>query len=544
MRLITSGEFTVSDGHEEYCSLCGDGGEILMCSSCIRSICIRCIRRVSGENFLRNLIENEDEELTCYCCDPSPIADLQQLYKDCHQLRYGSCASGKNKSAKSGSKPDSTAASSGKSKSKSVKKEQSSSRTEQSSSRTEQSSSRIETNSRRSNVFVSKRRDRSSSESSNSVFTVDSSNEDSPEVNTDDVSLSDSSVFDEAAQKVGRKRRELKRCRESSSSASSDQSDDRDKNRSKYSGKKSPWLRRLPSDDFEYESSSTGSTKNNKSGLSKDSTAKLGKKRSLSTSSSESLNTSRTTKRSKLAVMLSSASESDTRSKLTETIEDPSEDNFLFLPSTPDNKSFRPLTYLTPRSKNIGSDSSDSDVQIVSQKPKKKRKLKKLTSTSSQSGDSSGTETRAKAESSRGHGGSGDDFTDLSRVGPRLKKKTVRKLMLSDVSDSDTSTEAAKSENNDGDGEAKSPEKQTTPGKKRRAIRKVLDESKLDEKTKLAVRREKERLNRLKKRKTSGVSEGEKLILEVDNESKEALVSLCHEQAMWVVLASVIHSSV
>ena len=62
----------------------------------------------------------------------------------------------------------------------------------------------------------------------------------------------------------------------------------------------------------------------------------------------------------------------------------------------------------------------------------------------------------------------------------------------------------------------------------------MIDDSKLDEKTKLAVRREKERMDRLKKKKTSSLSEGEKLILEEDIASKDPVVSL----SCWFLLAS------
>jgi len=48
----------------------------MVCGSCIRSVCLKCVGRVSGKAQVESLLTDDDMELTCYTCDPDPI----QLY--------------------------------------------------------------------------------------------------------------------------------------------------------------------------------------------------------------------------------------------------------------------------------------------------------------------------------------------------------------------------------------------------------------------------------------------------------------------------------
>lgn len=75
------------DGKETYCSLCGEGGSVVCCDSCEKTFCFNCMARISGNNFLKLLLDssNEDEWL-CYCCNPTPIASYQELAASLLQL--------------------------------------------------------------------------------------------------------------------------------------------------------------------------------------------------------------------------------------------------------------------------------------------------------------------------------------------------------------------------------------------------------------------------------------------------------------------------
>ena len=79
-----TGTFDVVDGNEIYCTLCGDGGEIVCCdnSECASSFCRTCIRRIVGEEYLKSLLD-ENATWNCFCCDTTP---LQKYYEMCNSL--------------------------------------------------------------------------------------------------------------------------------------------------------------------------------------------------------------------------------------------------------------------------------------------------------------------------------------------------------------------------------------------------------------------------------------------------------------------------
>ena len=44
MILFNHGVFTIGeDNHEDYCTLCGDGGDLVLCDKCPRSFCKVCL---------------------------------------------------------------------------------------------------------------------------------------------------------------------------------------------------------------------------------------------------------------------------------------------------------------------------------------------------------------------------------------------------------------------------------------------------------------------------------------------------------------------
>jgi len=80
--LYTKGTFTVDelDGHEEYCCVCGEGGNIICCDFCNNSVCQHCIQRIAGKDYLDNLLECSDEKWKCFSCDTSFLRFYEQFY--------------------------------------------------------------------------------------------------------------------------------------------------------------------------------------------------------------------------------------------------------------------------------------------------------------------------------------------------------------------------------------------------------------------------------------------------------------------------------
>ena len=71
-----SGEFTIENGNEIYCRLCGEGeGALLLCDTCPKSFCTRCITNTVGISELRR-IQKLSDRWHCFVCSPQPIQDL------------------------------------------------------------------------------------------------------------------------------------------------------------------------------------------------------------------------------------------------------------------------------------------------------------------------------------------------------------------------------------------------------------------------------------------------------------------------------------
>ncbi|XP_077517746.1 uncharacterized protein LOC144128303 isoform X2 [Amblyomma americanum] len=61
-------------GMDEYCSWCAEGGNLVLCDTCSRVFCKKCIRRNMSRRELTR-IESLDE-WHCYVCDPDPLVPL------------------------------------------------------------------------------------------------------------------------------------------------------------------------------------------------------------------------------------------------------------------------------------------------------------------------------------------------------------------------------------------------------------------------------------------------------------------------------------
>ena len=80
--MYTNGKFTVDelDGHEEYCCICGEGGEIVCCDFCHNSVCQVCIQRIAGKDCLDNILGGDDVKWECFSCDTSFLRVYAEFY--------------------------------------------------------------------------------------------------------------------------------------------------------------------------------------------------------------------------------------------------------------------------------------------------------------------------------------------------------------------------------------------------------------------------------------------------------------------------------
>ena len=76
MKFINSNDFGRDEqGIEEFCTWCGDGGNLVCCDFCEKAYCKHCIKRNLGKPFLKTLLEaTEDVKWKCFHCDQSQIS--------------------------------------------------------------------------------------------------------------------------------------------------------------------------------------------------------------------------------------------------------------------------------------------------------------------------------------------------------------------------------------------------------------------------------------------------------------------------------------
>ncbi|NWH75463.1 ATRX regulator, partial [Piaya cayana] len=64
-----------SDGMDEQCRWCAEGGNLICCDFCHNAFCKKCILRNLGRKELSTILD-ENTQWHCYCCHPEPLLDL------------------------------------------------------------------------------------------------------------------------------------------------------------------------------------------------------------------------------------------------------------------------------------------------------------------------------------------------------------------------------------------------------------------------------------------------------------------------------------
>jgi len=72
------GDWPRTEDGDEYCRMCAQGGDILLCDKCPNAFCKKCLGRNLGGRALREITKSE--EWSCLLCDPTPIQSLQAIY--------------------------------------------------------------------------------------------------------------------------------------------------------------------------------------------------------------------------------------------------------------------------------------------------------------------------------------------------------------------------------------------------------------------------------------------------------------------------------
>ena len=72
------------DGSERECRWCGQGGEIILCDTCDKVFCNQCVRRNFGQERLDEIVSLD--KWSCFFCNPEPLRDLFNEYKEFLEL--------------------------------------------------------------------------------------------------------------------------------------------------------------------------------------------------------------------------------------------------------------------------------------------------------------------------------------------------------------------------------------------------------------------------------------------------------------------------
>lgn len=75
LKFVNSNDFATDEqGIEEFCTWCGDGGNLVCCDFCEKAFCKHCVKRNLGKPFLKTLLAaTDDVKWKCFCCDNSQI---------------------------------------------------------------------------------------------------------------------------------------------------------------------------------------------------------------------------------------------------------------------------------------------------------------------------------------------------------------------------------------------------------------------------------------------------------------------------------------
>ena len=525
---------------------------MICCDTCEKSLCEKCISHVSGDQTLHQLQTEDITKWQCYCCDPRPIAKEQKLCKDlCDYYRQKAHLAKKNQEIKSkrNSKGANDGGTYGGNSSVGTKNQTCTDGHNCGESDKEHDEGDTNKRERKPLGGITKGKLKLSLLGDSDI---DLSSEGSLEVNTDEISMSDSDLFDdEFSFKRKRRRRKKEHVSKKPVVPDPEKNDKRGARSSSATSdntSSSGIVKRTSKKTTIRTNQSPSPNSNSDSDFETQLPPSQTKKRILSGSGSSGeegkiTNSGKKARRSRFA--LSSGSDSEggplaqvehnsgiSADELSSTDRSP--------PTTTPNL-MKSVQYSTPKTI-IDSSSSDSEISFLEQRKKTKKRSRHVfgsdDSDKSRSGDTSEVDEKPlkkrklknKKESS-----SDDDFErDLSQCGPRLKRRHVKKSVLWS-SDSDT-----EEENGSKKEEAKSGEEQSdtdeddsqeiTPRRKRKAIRKVMRDANLTLETKAAQQREKDRIERLKQKakklKMEEDKNTERLILEQDPESKEIRVEV------------------
>ena len=558
-----TGSFEVVDGSEIYCTLCGDGGNIICCDNthtkCSSSFCQSCIRRIAGEGYLARLVEDETLPWQCFCCNKAPLVMYHRLctrlckYYAKDKLRQkelgriqgkAHCNSDTDsdsflRGARGSEQPGDNVGgekrgkeaghSEGGGGGRCDKGERSRSGEcdgdgkevgdgtdrcggnnggKRNSGRSSGAGGGDKKKSNRKHPHASM--DLSDSEVESSSCDGD----ESLRVDTDDVSMSDTSLFDE-------------NCSIKPKETSSGDKPGNDK-ASTVSGEpdRQPKKKMLPGLSARRAMMSSDSDSDFES-VSKTVTPRRRAISSVSSSSSSSISTLKNREEKKktgLLNILSSGSENEgspqkTRVRAVYNSDDSESDGGPALES-PGSSQDHSIVYATPR-KLDGSSDSEQEITVLERKQKSSGRF--LGSDSDSGGPAAvekettttkGRDDRPKKKRKRRRmNSSSDDFEGTLEVrGVQLKRRRVARALLSDSDSDDDSVEEAE-KNEDGE-EEDGEEEKSTPGRKRKKIRRLLTDAKLQATTKEAQRAERQRIERLKKRKVSTDAKQDELILE------------------------------
>ena len=72
------GDWNRTEDGDEYCRMCAQGGDILLCDNCPNAFCKMCISRNLGSKTLREI--NKSEEWSCFVCNPEPLYKFKAIY--------------------------------------------------------------------------------------------------------------------------------------------------------------------------------------------------------------------------------------------------------------------------------------------------------------------------------------------------------------------------------------------------------------------------------------------------------------------------------
>ena len=537
----------------------------MLCDYCDKVFCESCIARISGKEYVGYLLSEETAEFCCYLCDPAPISHQQDL---CRELTgyFAKSRSGRvglrsrvinrGHPVSSGDEdtddimgggvvPSGGLGGSGGDGGIASGSQEGGSRKEGSGRRGRGGDGRSKGN-----------------KSTRGVSDEDSDDEDflgcvagvggaSPEVQTDDVDLSDTLLEDRHPKKQKKRSKVAQRLTDSDPAEASEEE----------VGKRKKKRRRKRFGVGELYGSSTSDSSEGE-GTRKPKKRRLVPSHSDSSSVGQGGSKPPTRRRRRLAASLSSNSDAEVDAMKVELLSDPQgmdtdHNNPLVRRDTPTEG--KRIKYKI--SEIHSSDSSDLEPLT---KQQQRRQGKNHLSTSSSSSDGRGgkdkeggagcgqakkTKRVTRSKKSVQAGGielsSEDDFMEKAfhQRGPRRRRQRLNQSFLSSSSSSSSSSEAGGSKEEDEvavvkvEEEVKKEKEEVTVeeevsasqeavGKKRKKIRKMIVDAKLASETKQAVQEEKERAERLKKRKSVGDQAEDRLVLEQDPKTKEARVEV------------------